>query len=173
LQKEVRGLDDLINSIQEITLKLLHSPAWKVLCALALACLQALFGSYRPTILGIVILYLADWSLGLGFAIRQREVASNRLLRGAVKAVIYGNLLIVGAQVGRAGMLGVTLLGLIDSYILLTEGVSVLEKLDKWAHYYRIELPFLHRLIKYLRQQRDRSPEELVGDTTSQGGAAS
>jgi phage-related holin len=154
-------LDELTSHIQELILKLFHSPWWKVAGALLLSLTQALFGNYRPAILGIAILYALDWALGLGFAINQHEVESKRLLRGAVKAIIYGNLLIIGAQVGKT-ILGGWLLGVIDSYIILTESVSILENLDKWAHLYGMDLPFLDRMVLYLRQQRDRMPNDLA-----------
>jgi phage-related holin len=165
-KKGVRGLEELLRHVQEILAKLVHSPGWKVVGAIFLACVQALFGDYRPALLSIFILYVTDWVLGLSYAINQHEVESNRLLRGAIKAVIYGNLLIVGAQLGKT-LLGTWLLGVIDSYILLTESVSVLEKLDKWARRYGVELPFLGRLIKYLRQQRDRTPDEFAKEATT------
>lgn len=161
-------MDDLWDNASDLLIKLLHSPGWKVAGASLLALLQTLFGdTMRPALSAIVILCVTDFILGFGFATVKHEWASNRLLRGAIKWVIYANLLLVGAQIAKINILGTAFVGqavagLIDGYVVLTEAISVLEKVDKWAHLAGVKLIFLNRLIRYLKAARDRGPEELL-----------
>lgn len=160
-------LRDNIDNITDLLVKLVHSPGWKVAGASFLALLQTLFGDFRPALSAVIILCVTDFILGFGFATVRHEWSSNRLLRGAIKWAIYANLLLVGAQIAKINILGAAFIGqavagLIDGYVVLTEAISVLEKVDKWAHLAGVKLIFLNRLIRYLKAARDRGPEELL-----------
>lgn len=168
-------MNDLRDNITDLLVKLVHSPGWKVAGASFLALLQSLFGdTMRPALSAIIILCVTDFLLGFGFATASREISSNRLLRGAIKWAIYANLLLVGAQIAKINILGTAFVGqavsgLIDGYVVLTEAISVLEKVDKWAHLAGVRLIFLGRLIRYLKATRDRGPEELLKGGVDRG----
>jgi phage-related holin len=158
-------MDELSRHVQELFAKLLHSPGWKVAGAFCLA----LFGAYRPAVLGIFILFIADWCLGLLYAFLTRSLSSDRSLRGVIKLLIYSGILLAGAQLSKATVaglpLGTALASLIDGLVLLTEGVSVFEKLEQLANFFKVDIPWLRGMIRYLKQARDREVElrEKVG----------
>jgi phage-related holin len=153
-------MDELSQHVQELFAKLLHSPGWKVAGAFCLA----LFGAYRPAILGIVIAFCADWGLGLIYAVLTKSVSSEKSLRGVIKALIYSGIILAGAQLSKATIpwLGIGAASLLDSLVLLTEVVSVMEKLEQLAVFFKVDIPWLHGLVRYLQQARDRNVEETI-----------
>jgi len=151
---------DIFEYIRETVEHLIELPYTKMFFGGFMVCLQFLFGEMRPAVSAIVVLFCLDFITGFAYAIMKHDVSSERLLRGAVKLLIYGNLLIISHQLTFSGtLLSVSILvtSIIEGYILLTESISITENLNRVALHYKIDLPFLTYIIKVLKTKRDRN----------------
>lgn len=148
-------MDEVRDSLVGVLQRLVELPLWKALAGALVATVHFLVGDVTPALRAILVLVALDWVTGFCYALIRREVSSRRLFRGAVKLVIYLNLLILGRQCATSGIpgVGIGVAGLVEGYLLLTEAVSVAENLDRIAVHYDITLPFLKHLLKYLKTQ--------------------
>lgn len=148
-------MDEVRDSLVRVLQRLIELPLWKAIAGTLVAALHFLVGDVTPALRAILVLVALDWISGFSNALVRREVSSKRLFRGAVKLAIYLSLIILGHQFAVSGIpgVGVTVAGLVEGYLLLTEAVSVAENLDLIAAHYDIALPLLQHLLKYLKHQ--------------------
>lgn len=148
--------ENAFDYIREFFIKLLDFPAVKAITGVFLVILKLLFGGYRPTLGAILVLFVLDFILGFGLAMRNHDVESRRLLRGVTKLLVYGGLICVGYQLSHIAIAGLMVSGFLDAMILISEGISVLEKIDKWCDATGREIAFLDPLIAALKQRKER-----------------
>lgn len=156
-------MDDVVEYMKHTFTRLTELPEWKTLLGVFLAVGNFLFGDMRPALLAILVLFCMDFLTGFAYAIMRKNIESKSLVRGAIKLTIYGNLLIVANMFSQAELIGIGIViaSVIDSYIMITEAVSVVENLDKIACLWGVELPWLRTLIKYLRRKIDDQSKML------------
>jgi glycerol-3-phosphate dehydrogenase len=81
------------------------------------------------------------------------------MYHGLVKLCLYYFLLFLGYQCGQI-MLTAFLQGIIEGAILLTEGYSILENIEKTAELKGVEIPLVKTVMKVLKGKM----AELKGD---------
>lgn len=109
--------------------------------------------SFRPVYGGVMLLWVVDTITGLYYARLNPEIKpeSRRMYHGLVKLMIYFALLAIGHQLS---LIAITLFvqGIIEGFIVLTEGYSVLENLQKIGqlHQWKI-LPQIEQVMMILQ----------------------
>jgi len=130
----------------------------KNLSAFFIACITCLFGGIESELLtSIFILIGIDWILGLYIAIIFKKLRSRTMVKGAIKILIYMILILIGNRILVAKMVNLSVAclvcGLITTYILLTEAISICENLLIISSYYDIKMPVIDVLIRFLDLQ--------------------
>lgn len=115
-----------------------------------------MYGSHKEIINLMLILYAADFFLGVTVALQKRSFESRKFFRGAVKLAVYGLLLYVARAVDSAIFTGEMILSIMLSFIILTDASSIIENL----HQLGFEVPY--SLVKYLGVARDRLDDKLA-----------
>jgi phage-related holin len=152
--------ENALDYIKDAAVKLWQCPALKTLFAGVIFVVRLLWGNYRPAMGAIFILFVLDFILGFGLAAKKHGIESPKLLRGGAKLLIYGVLLSVSYQLSLVPLIGSIISSAVDGYIMVTEGISVMEKIDKWCEALGMEKTLLDPIIKFLKQKRDRIVEE-------------
>jgi hypothetical protein len=128
-------------------------PVWKLTAGLFVGFIKLLYGPVLRPAYGIVILlWLADAVTGYYYAWKNPVVIpeSRRMYHGLVKLWIYYFLLFLGYQCGRI-VLTAFLQGIIESAIVLTEGYSILENMEKIVALKGMEIPVLKTVMRCLK----------------------
>jgi phage-related holin len=128
-------------------------PAWKLLAGFLIGLIKLMYGPVMRPAYGIVImLWLADTGTGYYYAWRNPAVVpeSRRIYHGLVKLCVYYFLLYLGYQCGQI-VLTAFLQGIIEGAIILTEGYSILENIDKITALKGINIPILKSTTRALR----------------------
>lgn len=110
------------------------------------------------TLLFFIVL---DLMLGFGLAWWRKEVESGRMRRGALKILLYWLILLVinllrssqPAWEGFGQMLSTFVIG----YLLITEAISILEKIAAISLHAKIDLPIVNVVLERLRAKREGS----------------
>lgn len=132
--------------------RLFAFPALKILAGIFIWTAQQLFGETFRVCYGVIaVLYLLDTVTGVAYAWRNPavRVESRRLFHGLVKLCIYGILLAVGHQCSQLALLSF-FQGVIESLIVLTEMVSILENIQKIADLSGTRLPIIGALLQLI-----------------------
>jgi hypothetical protein len=142
--------------------QLLQHPAWKLLAGFFIGLIKLMYGPViRPAYGVVLILWLTDTVTGYYYAWGNPAVVpeSRRMYHGLVKLAVYYFLLFLGYQCGQI-FLTAFLQGTIESAIVLTEGYSILENIEKIALLKGTEIPLLKTLMNFLKGKMTKIEEE-------------
>lgn len=123
--------------------RLYEAPVVKLIAGLFLWLLKLFFGSsFRPVYSAVILLWLVDFATGYYHARVNPAITpeSRRLYHGLVKLAIYLGLLSLGYLCSQAE-LTTFVRAVIESSIILTEGYSILENLQKIIILKKIDIP--------------------------------
>lgn len=154
--------ENAFDYIRDIIAKVWQYPAVKFCVGAVLGLSKLLFGVYRPAYGAVLVLFGLDFLLGFGWALRYEGADSHKGLRGISKLLVYGVLLIVGRQLSIIPVIGPVISGMIDGLIMLTEGISVLEKIDKWGTSCGREIALVKPILALLQQRRKRIVDDAI-----------
>lgn len=129
--------------------RLYEFPVIKVVAGIFLWVLQALYGTvFRPAYGIVMLLWIADTATGYYHARANPAIKpeSRRMYHGLVKLAIYYGLLFLGHQFSYFSAT-VFIQSVIETAIILTEGYSVLENLQKIAVLKGVNIPFLDQIM--------------------------
>ncbi len=139
--------------------KLFENPIIKGIAGFFIWLLKIMFGTVFRQAYGVVaILWIADTITGYYHAWANPKIVpeSRRMYHGLVKLSIYYSLLFLGHQIGKCAT---EVTGLIQTTfevaIILTEGKSFLENLDKITRLKRMEIPLLKFLLRVVQGKID------------------
>jgi hypothetical protein len=142
--------------------QLLHHPAWKLSAGFFIGLVKLMYGPImRPAYGAVIILWFLDTVTGYYYVWKNPATVpeSRRMYHGLVKLCLYYFLLFLGYQCGQI-MLTAFLQGIIEGAILLTEGYSILENIEKTAELKGVEIPLVKTVMKVLKGKM----AELKGD---------
>jgi hypothetical protein len=142
--------------------QLLHHPVWKLLAGFFIGLIKLMYGPImRPAYGAVIILWFLDTVTGYYYVWKNPATVpeSRRMYHGLVKLCLYYFLLFLGYQCGQI-MLTAFLQGIIEGAILLTEGYSILENIEKTAELKGVEIPLVKTVMKVLKGKM----AELKGD---------
>jgi phage-related holin len=140
-------------TIKHYLTQLGQHPAWKLLAGFFIGLIKLMYGPViRPAYGVVLILWLADTATGYYYAWQNPAIVpeSRRMYHGLVKLCVYYFLLFLGYQCGRI-FLTAFLQGTIESAIVLTEGYSILENIERIAMLKETEIPLLKSLMKLVK----------------------
>jgi toxin secretion/phage lysis holin len=101
-------------------------------------------------ILGIVyLLILIDTITGVWYAIKAKEISSRGFYRVAIKCLVYFMMIIVSRLVDKTTPI-IYASTLMDSFLVLTEAISILENISK------LGFPVPTTLVKLLKTYYDK-----------------
>lgn len=146
----VAGADDM--DIKHFWFKLIENPVVKALVGFFIWIISILYGDFRAAYGVVMVLVVADWITGMWFAWHDPEsiIKSSRLKSGAVKLALYAFLLALGHLCSLVEM-AAFVRAFIEGYIVMTEGVSVLENLNKICDLHGKDIPMLKRVMGLLQ----------------------
>jgi hypothetical protein len=153
-----REWDILIHFIQRLS----ENPAVKIAAGFLIGIVKIMYGPImRPAYGAVIILWFLDTVTGYYYAWKNPAIVpeSRRMYHGLVKLCLYYFLLFLGYQCGQI-MLTAFLQGIIEGAILLTEGYSILENIEKTAELKGMEIPLVKTVMKVLKGKM----AELKGD---------
>jgi phage-related holin len=133
--------------------KLAENPAWKILAGFFIGLVKLMYGPVmRPAYGAVIILWFLDTVTGYYYAWKNPAIVpeSRRMYHGLVKLCLYYFLLFLGYQCGQI-MLTAILQGIIEGAILLTEGYSILENIEKTTELKGMEIPLVKTVMKLLK----------------------
>jgi len=81
--------------------------------------------------LWLIVLFITDTVLGLIYAIGNKNVNSNKLWHGLKKMLCYMSIILVAGALDAATRMGYVVANIVGIYILLTEGISILENVRR------------------------------------------
>ena len=128
--------------------RLAEYPAWKFIAGFLIGVLRVMYGSFRPAYGTVMCLWLTDTATGFYHARANPAVIpeSRRMYHGLVKLMIYYLLLFLGHQCGQVALTAF-LQGIIEGAIMLTEGYSILENIDKICKLKKINIPIIQKIL--------------------------
>ncbi len=139
--------------------KLFENPVIKGIAGFFIWLLKLMFGTvFRPAYGVVAILWIADTITGYYHAWANPKIVpeSRRMYHGLVKLSIYYSLLFLGHQIGKCAT---EVTGLIQTTfevaIILTEGKSFLENLDKITRLKQMEIPLLKFFLRVVQGKID------------------
>jgi hypothetical protein len=133
--------------------QLLQHPVLKVITGFLITLIKLMYGPVlRPAYGVVIILWLVDTATGYYYVWRNPAIVpeSRRMYHGLVKLSLYYFLLFLGYQCGQI-VLTAFLQGIIEGAILLTEGYSILENIEKTAALKGNELPIVKTIMKLMK----------------------
>jgi hypothetical protein len=151
-----------LETIKHYLEQLLQYPAWKLLTGFFIGLFKLMYGPVmRPAYGAVVILWFLDTVTGYYYVWKNPAMIpeSRRMYHGLVKLGLYYFLLFLGYQCGQI-MLTAFLQGIIEGAILLTEGYSILENIEKTAELKGEKIPLLKAVMKVLKGKM----AEIKGD---------
>lgn len=125
-----------------------------------------LFGDITPALIAIFTLYIIDWITGFTAAMTAgRGVGSRPMLHGFIKTLVYLILISISYQFTKIDVspiinsLSLMVCGGIQFLIILCESISIVENLDTICNHFKVELPVLKYIAKYLLKNRKKLTE--------------
>jgi len=128
------------------------------------ACILAAFGDpMRPVSTGVFILFCLDFLLGFFTAVLQKKISNRKMYYGLIKLLIYLVVLSASTQIKNAvPLIGLVVGSVMDSYVLMTEGASVLKNASQLATAIGVSLPGISRLADFLQEKAEKEVEEVT-----------
>lgn len=142
-----------LESFKHYAEQLLQHPVWKLLTGLLIAVIKLMYGpAMRPAYGIVIILWLLDTATGTYHARANPAIVpeSRRMYHGLVKLCVYYFLLFLGYQCSQI-ILTAFLQGIIEGAILLTEGYSILENIEKISVLKGINIPLVKSVMGLLK----------------------
>jgi hypothetical protein len=139
--------------IKHYIAQLWQHPVWKLITGFLIAVIKLMYGPVlRPAYGIVIILWLTDTATGYYYVWRNPAIVpeSRRMYHGLVKLCLYYFLLFLGYQCGQI-VLTAFLQGIIEGAILLTEGYSILENIERTAALKGIEIPIVKAIMKLMK----------------------
>lgn len=133
--------------------QMLQNPVWKILTGLLIAVIKLMYGPIvRPAYGIVIILWLLDTATGTYHARENPAVVpeSRRMYHGLVKLCVYYFLLFLGYQCSQI-VLTAFLQGIMEASIILTEGYSILENIEKISALKGINIPLVKSIMGLLK----------------------
>ena len=135
--------------------KLFENPVIKGIAGFFIWLLKLMFETIiRPAYGVVALLWIADTATGYYHAWANPKISpeSRRMYHGLVKLSIYYIILFLGHQIGKCatevtGLIQITF----EVAIILTEGKSLLENLDKITRFKKVEIPLLQFLLRIVQ----------------------
>jgi hypothetical protein len=164
--------NQFIDNMWDVVVKLVHGPAWKWTVSAAVGLFAVLFGTkVHPILTAAFVCYCFDWFLGVGYGLITRSLSSSKSLRGVIKFLVYGGVILVAEQLTRIRLIGIDgglmIEGVIHTLILVTEAQSNVENLGKICDHFGVDIPWLKLLGHFLEEQRDRELKKLAEETAA------
>jgi hypothetical protein len=139
--------------IKHYIAQLWQHPVWKLITGFLIAVIKLMYGPVlRPAYGIVIILWLTDTATGYYYVWRNPAIVpeSRRMYHGLVKLCLYYFLLFLGYQCGQI-VLTAFLQGIIEGAILLTEGYSILENIERTAALKGVEIPIVKAIMKLMK----------------------
>jgi hypothetical protein len=139
--------------IKHYLVQLFQHPVWKLSTGFLIAVIKLMYGPVlRPAYGIVIILWLTDTATGYYYVWRNPAIVpeSRRMYHGLVKLCLYYFLLFFGYQCGQI-VLTAFLQGIIEGAILLTEGYSILENIERTAALKGVEIPIVKAIMKLMK----------------------
>jgi phage-related holin len=145
-----------------------ETPVLKTITAIVLAVAQICWGPWTTVYETAALLWLGDWGLGslCAWLDKADAVRSRRWYHALIKAILYSGVLFVGYQLRTVKVLyiGISINTGLQTVVLMTEGLSVLENLNKLGkQVLGQEVPFLSQMVKIVRGRQDKLIAEMEG----------
>lgn len=132
-------------------------PATKIVAGIFLWLIRALFGPvFRVAYGTVVTLFTVDFITGYSYAWLNPEETPNsrRMFHGLIKFLVYAGVLFVGYQISQIP-LGGAIQSVIEAMVIFTEGISVLENMQKIANLKGVKIAFLDSLVAIMQGKLD------------------
>lgn len=161
-------MDDYWVMLTDFLKSLFVYPWFKAICAGTCSCIIWLVGDeIRNTLIpSLFLLMFLDYALGFIRGWQTHRISSGKMKRGLLKFILYGIAIIVSVHVNQAVATlvpyfkGINLRPFLIAYLIINEGLSVLEHLT----FFGVPLP--SKIVKRLRAYRDciMNTDDLLPD---------
>lgn len=151
------GIMNDLEVIKHFFEKLLQYPGIKIVAGFFLWALHLCFGNeMRTAYITIPILCFVDFLTGYYHAWANPAITptSAKLRAGLTKILVYGSILLVSYQFSKFPIIAF-LQGIIEASIILTEGYSVLENVEKITVLKGIDIPILKAIMAKIKGKTD------------------
>lgn len=153
---KIKSGDPIMNDLETFKHyfeQMLQHPAWKLLAGFLIAAIKIMYGPVmRPAYGIVIILWLFDTATGYYHARENPAIVpeSRRMYHGLVKLCVYYFLLLLGYQCSQI-VLTAFLQGIMEAAILLTEGYSILENIEKISALKGFNIPLVKSIMGLLK----------------------
>lgn len=128
----------------------LASPFVKVIAAGVSAILGLIVTGHESILTLIFIVYTIDFITGVAKALKHRVFCSTKFFKGAVKLLVYGVFILIGAGLDIILKTGMMFTNFFFAYMFITDAISILENLEEFG--FNVPIFF----VKFLQVRRQK-----------------
>ena len=132
-----------IDTAAELALKVFDAPFFKFFFAMIALLMSKVFNGEVQILIGLYTLILLDSITAIIYAAKEGDICSRGIFRTAVKCVVYFSMLVVARIVDQNVPIQFAS-PIMDSFLVITEAVSVLENFGKLG--YKVPTSLLNTL---------------------------